>query len=368
MKMETANGAQMEFLPLIQAFDIPEGSWKAEAFGNGHINRTYRVTAPERQEEYILQWINQHVFHYPDQVQENILAVTSHLREKILAEGGDPNRETLRVIPARDGRSWVRTAEGDWWRMFLNVERTFSMDLPDSPDRFRKCGEAFGRFQRRLGDFPVEKLHETIPNFHNTPWRLENLEKAAREDALGRLKEVRPELDFCLKRAEWTGKLVSGLREGTLPLRVTHNDTKLNNVLLDRETGEAVCVVDLDTVMPGLMAYDYGEAIRTGASTAPEDETNPEKIQISLPLVQAYTRGFLAELGAITPEERLSLPWGARMMTLENGMRFLTDYLEGDHYFAIHRPRHNLDRARAQLTLLSRMEEKWDELLAALEE
>ena len=358
---------EKELQQVIQAFEIPEGKWKAEPFGNGHINRTYRVRAEDAGEGFILQRVNQYVFHHPDQVQENILAVTSHLRKKILADGGDPDRETLRVIYTRDGKPWTLDGEGNWWRMFLNVADTFSMDLPDSPERFRKCGEAFGRFQRRLNDFPAESLWETIPDFHNTPRRMENLEKAARADTAGRLSEVRAELDFCLRRAEWIGRLTEGLREGKLPLRVTHNDTKLNNVLLDRKTGEAICVVDLDTVMPGLMAYDYGEAIRTGACTAPEDERDPDRIQLSLPLLRAYTRGFLSDLGAITPEERQSLPWGARLMTLENGMRFLTDYLEGDVYFAVHRAGHNLDRARAQMTLLTRMEEHWDEMLGALE-
>lgn len=351
-----------------RAFLTGEGAVVLKPFGNGHINRTYEVSEEGKPERYILQRINQYVFHRPDQVQENILAVTSHLREKILREGGDPERETLRVVPARDGKPYYLDGEGNWWRVFPFVEGTYSRDLPDTPELFEKCGRAFGLFQRRLEDFPAGSLHETIPRFHDTPRRLESLEEAARKDVKGRLREAKKELDFCLRRAEWTGKLTDGLREGRLPLRVTHNDTKLNNVLLDRATGEALCVVDLDTVMPGLMAYDYGEAVRTGASTAPEDEPDLRKIGLSLPLVRAYTRGFLGELGDIVSgEERKSLPWGARMMTLENGMRFLTDYLEGDPYFAVHRPHHNLDRARAQLTLLERMEEHWEEMLAALE-
>ena len=351
-----------------RAFALPEGALTLKPFGNGHINRTYEITAEGSPGRYILQRINQYVFHHPDQVQENILAVTSHLREKILREGGDPERGTLRVIPAADGKPYYLDAEGNWWRVFPFVEGTCSRDLPDTPELFEECGRAFGLFQRRLEDFPAASLHETIPHFHDTPRRLEHLEEAARKDVMGRLSEAREELDFCLRRAEWTGKLTDGLREGRLPLRVTHNDTKLNNVLLDQATGEAVCVVDLDTVMPGLMAYDYGEAIRTGASTAPEDEPDLRKIGLSLPLVRAYTRGFLGELGGIvSEEEKKSLPWGARMMTLENGMRFLTDYLEGDPYFAVHRPRHNLERARAQLTLLGKMEEHWEEMLAALE-
>jgi len=340
-----------------------------KAFGNGHINRTYLVTVEGAEERYILQRINQYVFHRPDQVQENILRVTEHLRKKILEEGGDPERETMRVISARDGKPWYLDGEGSWWRMFRFVENTCSMDLPDSPERFEKCGEAFGRFQRRLGDFPADALHETIPHFHDTPLRIRHLEEAAEKDTAGRLGEVREELDFLLKRADWAGRLTEGLQAGRLPLRVAHNDTKLNNVLLDAETGEALCVVDLDTVMPGLTAYDYGEAIRTGASTAPEDERDPDRIQLSMPLVRAYTRGFLRETGSsLTAAERESLPWGARIMTLENGIRFLTDYLEGDVYYAVHRPGHNLDRARAQITLEQRMEERWEEMLAAFEQ
>lgn len=320
-------------------------------------------------ERFILQQINQYVFHHPDQVQANILAVTDHLRRKILLAGGDPDREALRMVPARDGRIWHLDGQGNWWRVFPFVEGSFSMDLPDSPEIFEKCGRAFGRFQLQLDDFPADQLYETIPNFHNTPWRLSNLEEAARKDSEGRLSGVREELEFCLKRAEWAGRLTDGLRSGRLPARVTHNDTKLNNVLLDRETGEPLCIVDLDTVMPGLMACDFGEGIRTGASTAPEDERDLSRIDLSLPLVRAFSRGFLSELRErLSPEELRSLPWGVRLMTLENGMRFLTDYLEGDRYFAIHRPGHNLDRARAQLTLLSRIEERWDDLRAAVEE
>ena len=348
---------------------LPEGAEPVlHPFGNGHINRTYLVSREGEQERYILQRINQYVFHRPQEVQENILRVTEHLRRKILEEGGDPERETMRVIPARDGKAWTLDGKENWWRMFRFVEGTHSLDLPDSPARFEQCGEAFGRFQRRLGDFPADSLHETIPHFHDTPMRLRRLEEAAEKDAAGRLSEVREELDFFLERAGWAGRLTEGLERGRLPLRVTHNDTKLNNVLLDTKTGQALCVVDLDTVMPGLTAYDYGEAIRTGASTAPEDEPDPQRIQLSLLLVRAYTRGFLRETGnTLTEEEKASLPWGARIMTLENGIRFLTDYLEGDVYFAVHRPRHNLDRARAQMTLEKRMEEHWEEMQAALE-
>ena len=354
---------------VIQAFDLPEGEIQAQPFGNGHINRTYAVEVAGALGRYILQQINQHVFHHPDQVQENILRVTDHLRRVILAEGGDPERETLRVILTREGRPYARDEAGDWWRMFPFVEETYSLDLPDTEALFEKCGGAFGLFQRRLNDFPAEQLHETIPHFHDTPWRLAQLEEAARKDAANRLGSVRPELDFFLARASWVGRLTEGLAAGELPLRVTHNDTKLNNVLLDLETGEAICVVDLVTVMPGLMAYDFGDAIRTEASTAAEDERDLRKIGVSLPMVRAYARGFLGQVGAgISPVEKESLAWGARMMTMENGIRFLTDYLDGDHYFAIHRPEHNLDRARAQMTLVTRMEEQWDELRAAVEE
>ena len=356
-------------LNAVQAFQLPEGEISFTAFGNGHINHTYLVTVGGVKERYILQRINQYVFHHPDEVQRNILAVTDHLRMKIQQAGGRPERETLRVILSRDGLPWYLDGEENWWRVFPFVENTYSMDLPDTPEVFEKCGRAFGKFQRQLNDFPADRLFETIPNFHNTPWRLASLEEAARKDSEGRLGGVKEELEFCLKRAEWVGKLTDGLREGRLPLRVTHNDTKLNNVLLDRDTGEALCVVDLDTVMPGLLACDFGEAIRTGASTAPEDEQDLSKVDISLPMVRAFSRGFLGELsGELSQEERRSLPWGARLMTLENAMRFLTDYLEGDRYFAIHRPGHNLDRARAQMALVRKMEEHWDELRAAAEE
>ena len=362
---QTMNDSQI--IRAAEAFDLPSGPLSAQPFGNGHINKTYAISVPGREERWLLQRINDHVFPHPDQVQENIQAVTAHLRQKIAEAGGDPERETLRVIPTRDGSSFYRDPEGGWWRLFPLISGSFSRDLPESPEMFAECGRAFGRFQRMLADFPAATLHEVIPAFHDTPGRLRQLEEAARKNVAGRLSSVRAELDFCLSRAAETSLLTDQLAAGKLPLRVTHNDTKLNNVLLDQATGAALCVVDLDTVMPGLAAYDFGEAVRTGACTAPEDERDLSKIQLSLLLYRAYAEGFLSQLGdSMTREEMLSLPRGARMMTLENAMRFLADYLNGDVYYAVHRKDHNLDRARAQMTLLRRMEEHWDEMQSIL--
>ena len=245
----------------------------------------------------------------------------------------------------------------------LFVPDTESPQLPDDLGVLEECGRAFGRFSRRLKDYPAADLYETIPDFHNTPARLRQLEEAAARNACGRLKDVETELDFARARETDTRILTDALAAGKLPLRVTHNDTKVNNVLLDRETGKAVCVVDLDMVMPGLLAYDFGDAIRVGACSTAEDEQDTGKVRLLLPEFEAFARGFLRELaGTLSEEEVLSLETGARLMTLENGLRFLADHLNGDKYFRIHRPGQNLDRARTQFALVADMERHQQEM------
>ena len=356
-----------KILQLADRFALPAGTRSAAPFGNGHINSTFLVSVEGVGEKYILQRINSYVFVRPREVMENMLHITEYLQERIREEGGDPDRETVRLIPSREGKPWVEDGEGEVWRVMLCVPDTVSPQLPDDLGVLQECGKAFGCFSRRLLNYPADTLYETIIDFHNTPVRLRQLEDAAAEDACGRLKDVAEEMAFAREREAETRVLTEKLAAGRLPLRVTHNDTKVNNVLLDRKSGKAVCVIDLDTVMPGLLAYDFGDAIRVGACSAEEDERDLGKIRLEMPKFAAFARGFLGELkGELSEEELLSLEAGARLMTFENGMRFLADHLKGDKYFRIHRPGQNLDRARAQFALLKDMEAHQQEMREAL--
>ena len=352
---------------ILDVFTLPEGERTVVPFGNGHINSTFMVRITGTDKQYILQRINSYVFIHPKDVMENIQRVTDFLRGKITVEGGNPDRETLTLVPSRSGEAYAEDAENQIWRVMLFVPDTFSPELPDNLNILEECGGAFGRFARLLDDFPASTLHETIHAFHDTPSRLCQLEDAARRDSCGRLKDVSEELDFARRCSSETRVLTDALAAGKLPLRVTHNDTKVNNVLLDRNTEKAVCVIDLDTVMPGLLAYDFGDAIRVGACSAAEDEQNLDLIHVEMPKYRAFSRGFLSELkGMLSRDELLSLEAGARIMTLENGLRFLADHLNGDVYFKIHRPGQNLDRARAQFALFRDMEKHSEEMKSIL--
>lgn len=341
---------------ILDAFALPAGERTAVPFGNGHINSTFLIRIAGTDKQYILQRINSYVFIRPRDVMENMQRVTDFLRAKIAGQGGNPDRETITLIPARSGEAYAEDSEGQIWRVMLFVPDTFSPELPDNLNILEECGGAFGRFARLLDDFPASSLHETIHAFHNTPSRLLQLENALKNDPLDRLKDIPEEIAFARSCAAETHLLTDALAAGKLPLRVTHNDTKVNNVLLDKHTEKAVCVIDLDTVMPGLLAYDFGDAIRVGACSAAEDEQNLDLIHLELPKYRAFSRGFLSELrGILSMDELLSLEDGARIMTLENGLRFLADHLNGDVYFKIHRPGQNLDRARAQFKLFRDM-------------
>lgn len=332
-------------------------------FGSGHINDTYRVTCDARERHVILQRINSQVFSRPELVMENFVGVTRHLAEAIRRAGGDPERETLQLVPTRDGEPFVRDEGGDVWRVTRFIAGARTWDLVSDPEDFYQSGLGFGRFQRLLADYPAHTLHETIPGFHDTPARLETFRRQIEADPLGRVEQVRAEIDFFLARPEVAERFSALQAEGTLPLRVTHNDTKLNNVMIDEASGRALCVIDLDTVMPGLAMNDFGDSIRFGASTGAEDETDLAKVSCSMDLFARYTRGFLeGTAGSLTLAEVAELPHGAKVMTYECGMRFLGDYISGDTYFKIARPHHNLDRARTQITLVADMERKWDEM------
>ena len=344
-------------LEILNSFILPEGEKTVVPFGNGHINNTFLIRIAGSDKQFILQRINSYVFTRPLEVMENMQLVTAFLRERITAEGGNPDRETLSLVPSVSGGYCAEDAEGQIWRILLFVPDTFSPELPDDLNVLDECGKAFGRFARLLNNFPAYSLHETIRSFHDTPARLRQLEEAVSRDACNRLKDVQEEIAFARGLAGETSVLTDALAAGKLPLRVTHNDTKVNNVLLDKKTGKAVCVIDLDTVMPGLLAYDFGDAIRVGACSAEEDERDLSKVHLVLPKYTAFARGFLSELkGMLSRDELLSLEAGARLMTLENGLRFLADHLNGDVYFKIHRPGQNLDRARAQFALFRDME------------
>lgn len=348
---------------MARRFALPQGEITAAPYGNGHINDTLCVCVktPEGMRRYIMQRVNRYVFKQPEDVIANIARVTEYLRGIIVAEGGDPERETLTLVPTVDGKPFAYDEDGELWRMYLFIEGTISRDLPDTPELFALSGAAFGRFQRQMGGFPAASLAESIPDFHNTPARYAQLMDAVARNEAGRLDEVGEELAFCRKYEREVHTLLDALAAGEIPLRVTHNDTKLNNVLLDAQTGRGVCVIDLDTVMPGLAAYDFGDSIRFGANTAEEDEQDLSKVSLSLPMFEAFARGFLSEAGQVMGRREIELlPMGAKLMTLECGMRFLADYLNGDKYFRIHRPGHNLDRAHTQFALVRSMEENWD--------
>ena len=341
------------------AFDRPVG--EAERFGAGHINDTFAVWAADRSKRWILQRINTDTFTDPAGLMENVTGVTAYLRRQIIERGGDPDRETLNVIPTLDGKAYYTDTEGGAWRAYIFVEGTVCLQKVENERDFYTAAETFGNFQNQLAGYPAATLHETIARFHDTPNRYANFEKALAADVMGRARDVGPEIAFIRAREADCRVLVDQLAAGVLPLRVTHNDTKLNNVLIDQATGKGICVIDLDTVMPGLSAYDFGDSIRFGANDCAEDEPDQSKVHFSLHLYKVFAEGYLAAAGsAMTEAERRSLPWGAKLMTLECGIRFLTDYLEGDHYFKISRPDQNLDRARTQFTLVQGMEREFD--------
>jgi len=347
---------QKQLNEILDQFDIPAS---ITPYGNGHINDTYLVTTPM----YIMQRINTNIFKSPDELMDNIENVTAFLREKIVAAGGNPDRETLTVIPTKDGKKYYRLDDQNAFRVYLFVVDTKSIENSKTPEDLFEAGVGFGHFQMLLADFPVEKLYETIKDFHHTPKRIEALKTAIAENKAGRADSVQDEIKFALDQVEWAGSVVAGLEDGSIPVRVTHNDTKINNILFDQETGKAVCVIDLDTVMPGSMLYDFGDALRMGGSTAAEDETDLDKVWFDKECFEAFAKGYLSEMKDSLNEKEISLmPLSVKLMTYECGIRFLTDYLNGDTYFKIHREHHNLDRCRNQFKLVADITAKEAEL------
>jgi len=352
---------------IVAEFAVEGKLIEAKPIVQGHINDTYRLTFETEtgKEQYTLQAINQYVFKNPELVMENICAVTEFLRKKIEAAGGDPDRETLTVVPTKAGKSYLIDENGDYWRVYHFIDGASSYDTVQNAQHLYNAGFAFGRFQNQLADFPIETLHDTIPNFHNTKKRLQDFFAAVERNESGRAAECAEEIAFFRARENDAAFLLNLQESGELPTRVTHNDTKYNNILIDDTTGEALCVIDLDTVMPGLSAYDYGDAIRFAASTAAEDETDLSKVTIDMELYELFTGGFVSAAKGLLSERELELlPWGARIITLELASRFLADHLDGDKYFKIHRENHNLERAKCQMKLVEEMEKHFDEMMA----
>ena len=368
-KIEGADSRSLE--DAVYAFGFGPQCSYVKPFGEGHINETYAVYMPGPEgtdvPRYVLQRVNIHVFKNPAQVMENIFSVTEYLREVIRKEGGDLDRETLSYIKTKSGDTYFEDADGQPWRCLHYVPNSICHQTVEEPQQFYQSARSFGHFLKQLGDYPAERLYETIPRFHDTVKRFQDFSEAVRKDVKNRAGQCREEIDFALAREADCGVLMKQLQEGVLPLRVTHNDTKLNNILFDADTDQGLCIIDLDTIMPGLAANDFGDSIRFGASTAEEDEPDLSKVHFDIHLYELYVKGYLEMArDVLTPAEIDSLPWGARLMTLECGMRFLADYLQGDVYFKTAYPEHNLVRARTQFRLVKEMEEQFDSMYEIL--
>ena len=358
------NKADLLTLPsVLEAFDFPEKLMGAARYGRGHINETYCVVCQPQEGDcirYILQGLSKTAFPHPEELMENMIGITSYLRKRIEEDGGDSSRETLTLIPTKDGKNFYTDSMGKVWRLTKYVENTDCFQTA-TPELFEASARAFGRFQKMLQGYPAETLHETIEKFHDTEDRYQKFEDAVVADKCRRASKVSEEIRFVRERKADCSVALQALRDGRLPLRVTHNDTKLNNILIDRNTHEGICVIDLDTTMPGLSINDFGDSIRFGANHCAEDEKDLSKVNFDIQLFEVYTRGFLeGAQGTLTAAELEYLPWGARLMTLECGIRFLTDYLDGDHYFRTTYSEQNLDRCRTQFKLVKDMEEQFD--------
>ncbi len=350
-------------LDIFRHFAVDDEVAEIRPFGGGHINDTYLVTTSGG--KYTLQRLNHEVFTQPEQVMHNIALITEHLAAKIKAAGGDPMRETLNMIRTRDGSTHYYEEDAGYFRVFTFVDGARSYPKVEQPVHFYNAAKAFGKFQQMLADFPAADLHETIPNFHHPVSRYNDLMTAVEKDIAGRRGLVEKEIAFAVARKDKCELIIKAIEAGEVPVRVTHNDTKYDNILIDDETGEGICIIDLDTVMPGSMLYDYGDSLRFGTNAGAEDDQDLSRVYCDLELFEQFTKGYLEVLGKSLTEKEIELmPLAGQIITLECGMRFLTDYLNGDTYFRIHRPDHNLDRARAQFKLVEDMEARCDEMMA----
>lgn len=348
-------------------FDMRADFVDARPFGSGHINDTYCAWYDQAglRVRYIHQRVNHHVFKNPVAVMENVARVTHHALERLLAEGNpEARRRTLTCIPARDGKAYAFDDEGNLWRTYPFIERAKGYDEIENNEQAYQAAKAFGAFQKLTADLGGGRLHETIPDFHHTPKRLEALEAAIADDAAGRLESVRAEIDFARARAADCARITDLITGGIIPERVTHNDTKLNNVLLDETTAEGICVIDLDTTMPGSALYDFGDMVRTAAPTTREDDPDVSHIGVRLDRFESLVGGYLSAASFLNEAERANLAFSGKLLTLECGIRFLTDHLNGDTYFKIKRPGHNLDRCRNQFAFVRAVEQN----MAAMED
>lgn len=351
---------------IVREFEVDGEILAASPYGTGHINDTYLVETGNGRGKtpYILQRINHDVFKNPPLLMENIARVTGHLRAKLSQlPGSAPERETLTVIPARDGAAYFRDASGNYWRMYIFISNACTYDVCETPELACAAARAFGRFQALLADLKGKKLHETIPWFHHTPRRLKTMNEAVASDRYNRCRDVKREIEFCQARQGLASALTDLLESGRIPERIAHNDSKINNVMIDRADGRGICVIDLDTVMNGSSLYDFGDMVRTAARTVAEDERDLARVVVNLPLFEALARGYLESARSfLTPLEVENMTIAAQVITFTIGIRFLADYLMGDVYFKTHRPGHNLDRARVQFKLLASMEERDGEM------
>ena len=359
---------------LISQFQIVAEFVEGHAWVKGHINDTYSMTCQQGGSpiRYRLQSINHDSFHQPAVVMQNVKATTDHLRKKIAEESSvDLTRRTMTIVPTRGGASYYQDIKGNYWRAYVFIERVNSSHVAEKPKQAEQVGRAFGLFQKRLADLPADKIQETIPQFHNGELRFKDLEKAIEEDKQGRAAKVQDEIDFCKTHKDIIHTFTSAIVEGRLPVRITHNDTKIDNVLLDNESGEVMCIVDLDTVMPGLVHYDFGDMVRTLTSPADEDDRNLKNVTMRMDFFEALSKGYLSEANSfLNKTEKDYLAVSGKVITFQLALRFLTDHLNGDLYFRAHREGHNLDRARVQFKLVEKMienEEAMKSLIASID-
>lgn len=357
--------------PVARHFAIEGEFVDAVPCGSGHINDTYAATYRDGRgtRRFVHQRINHEIFRDPAAMMENIVRVTEHLRAAMAGRHGrDPDRECLNLIRTRDGATHHVDRGGNYWRTYVLIENTRSLDVVETPEQAREAARAFGRFQQGLAGLAGPRLHETIPDFHHTPKRMDALRAVIERDPHGRAAGARAEIGFALAREPLTRVLLDEHHAGRMPERVTHNDTKINNVLLDAHSGRGLCVIDLDTVMPGLALYDFGDMVRTATSPAAEDERDLSQVGLRAAFFEALVDGYLETAGpSLSPSERALLPEAGMLITFETGIRFLADHLAGDTYFRIHRPGHNLDRCRTQFALLASMEHQLPALRAVVQ-
>ncbi len=356
---------------LLKHFAIPADFVSSEPYGSGHINDTYAVNCNQGGTpiRYLFQRINHNIFKQPEVLMDTIKRVTEHQHSKIDQSSPDASRRALTLIHTVDNQPFYRDEDGNYWRVYVFIEKATSFDIIEKPSQAYEAAKAFGQFQKQLVDLPGERLVETIPYFHNTPKRFNTLIEAIEKDEFNRAAYVKKEIEFAIKNQPIASVLLDLNAKGLMPERVTHNDTKLNNVMLDDTTGEGICVIDLDTIMPGLALYDFGDMIRSGTRSGSEDEPDLSKVEMQMDVYRSLLTGYLETAGDfLVPAEIDNLAFSGKVISLEIGVRFLTDYLTGDTYFKTHRERHNIDRCNVQFKMVNSIEEQEEEMNKLLEQ